>query len=358
MDDFNRYIASLLCLLAFASCLCVRTRAIEPNATARAAILIDAQDGKVLYEKNSDARLQMASTTKIMTTLLTIESGDLDSYFTVDSDAIKVEGSSMGLREGKQVTKRMLAFGMMLPSGNDAANAAAVKVGGSIDGFVDLMNRRAKDIGLENTSFVTPSGLDDYTDEHYSTAYDMAMLTREALKNDIFRNVCATRSICLEYGDGEECWLSNTNRLLSSCEGVIGVKTGFTDKAGRCLVSACERNGATLICVTLNDPNDWYDHNRLYEYGFGLMEKRELDGISLKLPCVGGEADYIPVKSEGFSLTMQKEDFERIETIILLPRFLYLPVNDGESVGRVIYKLDGRVLCNKELIAERSVAEK
>lgn len=252
----------------------------EPQIAARAAVVVEYETGKVLYEKNADLQLPMASTTKIMTTLLTLESDNIDDWFTVDSEAIKVEGSSMGLSEGEVITKRILAYGMMLPSGNDAANAAAVAVSGSIEGFVRLMNEKAENFGLTNTHFVTPSGLDDYTDEHYSTALDMANLTRLALSNETFREICGTKSICLEFGDGESFWLSNSNKLLSSCEGVIGVKTGFTDKAGRCLASACERDGVTLICVTLSDPNDWYDHTNLYDYCFSLAGAVNLTPIA------------------------------------------------------------------------------
>lgn len=277
----------MICLVVMASCICIKARnasseagsqsvlsasvSSEPQIAARAAVVIEYETGQVIFEKNCEMKLPMASTTKIMTTLLTLESGNIDDWFTVDSEAIKVEGSSMGLSEGKIVTKRILAYGMMLPSGNDAANAAAVAVAGSIDGFVELMNEKAENFGLDSTHFVTPSGLDDYTDEHYSTALDMANLTRLALSNETFREICKTSSICLQFGDGESFWLSNSNKLLSSCDGVIGVKTGFTDKAGRCLVSACERNGMTLICVTLSDPNDWYDHANLYDYCFSLV---------------------------------------------------------------------------------------
>ncbi len=277
----------MICLAVMASCICIRARNAsseagsasvlsasvlnEPQIAARAAVVVEYETGQVIYEKNSDMKLPMASTTKIMTTLLTLESGDIDEWFTVDSEAIKVEGSSMGLTEGKVVTKRILCYGMMLPSGNDAANASAVAVAGSIEAFVDLMNKKAENFGLLDTHFVTPSGLDDYTDEHYSTALDMANLTRLALSDETFREICGTGSICLESGNGESFWLSNSNKLLSSCDGVIGVKTGFTDKAGRCLVSACERDGVTLICVTLSDPNDWYDHTNLYDYCFSMV---------------------------------------------------------------------------------------
>ncbi len=289
MDKYTikRVAVCMICLVVMASCICIRSRnasseassksvlsasvSSEPQIAARAAVVVEYETGRVLYEKNASLQLPMASTTKIMTTLLTLESGNIDEWFTVDSEAIKVEGSSMGLSEGKVVTKRILCYGMMLPSGNDAANAAAVAVSGSIEAFVRLMNEKAENFGLLDTHFVTPSGLDDYTDEHYSTALDMANLTRLALSDETFREICGTSSICLQFGDGESFWLSNSNKLLSSCDGVIGVKTGFTDKAGRCLVSACERDGVTLICVTLSDPNDWYDHTNLYDYCFSKV---------------------------------------------------------------------------------------
>lgn len=355
MDNAKRYIVCLLCLLWAASCICIRARAIEPGAiepepTAKAAILIEAETGRVIYEKNAEAPLQMASTTKIMTTLLTLEAGGLDDFFEVDSEAIKVEGSSMGLHEGALVTRRMLAYGMMLPSGNDAANAAAVSVGGSIEDFVGMMNERAGELGLENTHFVTPSGLDDDTFDHYSTAKDMAMLTKEAMKNEDFRNVCSTRSIKLQFGDGSDCWLSNTNRLLSSCEGVIGVKTGFTDKAGRCLISACERDGVTLICVTLNDPNDWYDHKRLYDYGFEQVTTKLLKGVSLKLPVAGGDCDAIDVKSDDVIISLLPGEAARVERKITVLRFGYLPLDEGDVVGRVTYYLDGQIIAAENIV--------
>lgn len=352
MDNIKRYVACLICLLVMASCLCIRLRAAEPEPTARAAVLMDASTGRIIYEKNSDKQLQMASTTKIMTTLLTIEAGSLDDYFTVDSEAIRVEGSSMGLYEGASVTRRMLLYGMMLPSGNDAANSAAFSVAGGSEKFVEMMNSRACDLGLENTHFVTPSGLDDYTSDHYSTAHDMAMLTAYAMENPVFREVCSTRSICLKYGDGKDCWLSNTNRLLDSCEGVIGVKTGFTDKAGRCLVSACEREGVTLICVTLNDPNDWYDHSRLYDYGFSLISNRNLEGVSLKIPCVGGVDDFLPAHSENVSLPLFDEDIDKIERRITVKRFIYLPAESGEIVGNVEYVLNGETIAQRDIVLD------
>lgn len=331
------------------------------GTSARGAILIEAKSGEVLYEKNANQILQMASTTKILTTLLCLESGNLDEYFTVDSEAIKVEGSSMGLQEGDLVTKRILCYGMMLPSGNDAANATAVKIAGSQEKFAELMNNRAKEIGMNNSHFVTPSGLDDYTDLHYSTAYDMALLAREALKNPEFAQICSTKNAKVEFGNPAYArWLTNSNKLLTSCEGVIGVKTGFTDKARRCLVSACERDGVTLICVTLNDPNDWQDHANLYDYGFSRMQKINIpiENQNMVVNVVGGKRELAYLKlSEPSQLTLYKGNSQQITKKIILPKFCYAPLNKGEIVGEVQYYSGDELIKNIPIMVDESVEE-
>lgn len=241
------------------------------SVSAASCVVMEAVTGAVLYEKNAREERPMASTTKIMTALLCLESGDLDREFSVDSDAIHVEGSSMGLVEGDRVTKRALCYGMLLPSGNDAAGAAAVELAGSYAAFAQQMNQRAEQLGMTQTHFVTPSGLHD--DAHYTTAYDMALLTAAALQNEIFREICSQEKAQVSFGNPPyDRWLSNSNKLLSMDDSIIGVKTGFTDEAGRCLVSAAVRDGVTLICVTLNDPNDWQDHLALYDSCFSMVE--------------------------------------------------------------------------------------
>ena len=343
MEYIKKMVVCLICLAAIATVICINLRAEDVISNAKAEILIDAESGRVVHEKNADLKLQMASTTKIMTAILTIESGDLDAPFTVDSEAIKVEGSSMGLLEGDRVTKRILCYGMLLPSGSDAANASAVAVCGDVKKFVGLMNLKAKELGLSSTHFVTPSGLDDFTDDHYSTARDMAKLTAYALKNDVFREICSTKSISLDLG-GRSLWLSNTNKLLSSCDGVYGVKTGFTDKAGRCLISACERDGIDLICVTLSDATDWIDHKSMYDYGFSCLEKVDLGGETFEVNAAGGLDGVLEAKSESMSLTLEKGDRERIEKTVILPGFVYAPARPEDVIGQVIYRLDGGVL--------------
>ncbi len=332
------------------------------STSAKAAILIDAESGRVLYEHNAYTKLPMASTTKIMTTLLAVERGNLDKQFKVDDNAIKVEGSSMGLKSGDLVTLRALCFGMMLPSGNDAANATAVRIAGSIEKFVAMMNKRANELGLKSTHFVTPSGLDDYTDDHYSTASDMAKLTAYALKNSIFAEICSTRSAKLKYGNPPyERWLANTNKLMASCEGVIGVKTGFTDKARRCLVSACRRNGTTLICVTLNDRNDWADHSDLYDFGFSQYKSVTLSPETklFKAPLVGAENDTVTASCENeIKLRVYKDDEDKISQKVILNKINYAPISEGEILGYVKYYLNNRCVGQVKIKVNKSVNAK
>ncbi len=290
-----------------------------------------------------------------MTTLLLIESGNLDEEFVVDSEAIKVEGSSMGLVEGDIVTKYALCCGMLLPSGNDAANASAIKIAGSIEAFAELMNKRAAEIGMTKSFFVTPSGLDGTG--HGASAFDMALLAREALKNDVFREICSKETVKLSFGNPPyDRWLKNTNKLLSMYDGVYGVKTGFTDEAGRCLVSACERDGKNLICVTLNDKNDWQDHIAMYNYGF-----KQVHMLDYELPecfssdVVGGDVSSINMKSENTipicTLNLNKEDFSfKVKSV----PFLYAPIEEGQQTGTLEITYKNRSVAETPLFAAQS----
>ena len=245
-----------LCLL-----LCIVptvAEAVEVSATA--AVLLDADTGQVLYEKNGDERMLIASTTKIMTALVVLEQASLDDTITV-TQAHMAEGSSMYLKPGETVRVEELLYGLLLCSGNDAALALADHCGG-LERFVAEMNRKAAELGMTGTSFANPNGLDQKG--HYSTARDMARLAACAVKNETLVRLCSTRSVTV---GGRT--MTNHNRLLRSIDGCIGLKTGYTRAAGRTLVSCVRRNGRTLITVTLQDGNDWADHAALYEFGFG-----------------------------------------------------------------------------------------
>ena len=327
----------------------------EPAVTAKGAVLMEAATGRVLWSQNGEERLPMASTTKIMTALLTLEQPGLDEMFTVNAQAIRVEGTSMGLTEGSQATLRTLAAGMLLASGNDAANAAAVRVAGTQADFVMMMNRRAAQLGMKDTNFETPSGLDGQS--HYSTAADMALLARVALENPDFRSLCSQTSLKLCYGNPPyDRWLANHNRLLKEYPGCIGLKTGFTKKAGRCLVSAAEREGVTLICVTLSDPNDWRDHTALLDWGFSRVRRTELPG-PWTVAVTGGEGESVTVSpGESPAVCVLEEELPRITWSVELPPFLYAPVEPGQPVGTARCLLDGREYAAIPLIAKNAAA--
>lgn len=327
----------------------------EPAVTAKGAVLMEAGAGRILWSRNGEERLPMASTTKIMTALLTLEQPGLDEVFTVNAQAIRVEGTSMGLTEGSQATLRTLAAGMLLASGNDAANAAAVRVAGTQADFVMMMNRRAAQLGMKDTNFETPSGLDGQS--HYSTAADMALLARAALENPDFRSLCSQTSLKLCYGNPPyDRWLANHNRLLKEYPGCIGLKTGFTKKAGRCLVSAAEREGVTLICVTLSDPNDWRDHTALLDWGFSRVRRTELPG-PWTVAVTGGEGESVTVSpGESPAVCVLEEELPRITWSVELPPFLYAPVEPGQPVGTARCLLDDREYAAIPLIAENAAA--
>ena len=323
---------------------------------AKAAIVMDARTGRVLFAQNEHEQLPMASTTKIMTSLLALEQESADEMFEVDSLAIMVEGSSMGLREGDLVSLHALAVGMLLHSGNDAANAAAVRISGSIPEFAAKMNERAQAIGMKGSSFETPSGLDG--EHHYSTAYDMALLAREAIANEAFAAICSQYKLRASFGNPpQNRWLKNHNRLLSSYDGAFGVKTGFTKKSGRCLVSAVRRDGVELICVTLGCPDDWNTHKNLYDRFFAQLTlqdlTQELQGISV--PVVGGTLGRVrALPATQASAAIPKEGVE-IRYELCLPEFVYAPVSDGQYLGEANIFLDGEKLFAIPLMAGEDI---
>lgn len=237
--------------------------ALEVSATA--AVLMDADMGQVLYEKNGDRQMLIASTTKIMTALVVLEHAAPDDVITVTPNHM-AEGSSMYLRAGETVRVEELLYGLLLCSGNDAA-LALTECAGGLTPFVALMNEKAAALGMAHTSFANPNGLD--ADGHYSTARDMAVLAAAAVENPTFRRICSSRSVTI----GQRT-MENHNRLLRQMEGCVGLKTGYTRAAGRTLVSCAERDGCRLVAVTLQDGNDWADHAALYDYGFRLTAPR------------------------------------------------------------------------------------
>lgn len=350
-------IISVLLIVIFSS-VTLTSHADIGGISAESAVLAEQGSMRILFEKNSHNKMPMASTTKIMTTILLIESGDLNRQLTITNEMLAgVEGSSVGFRAGNVVTCADLAYGMMLASGNDAANAAAVFMAGSLEKFADMMNQKAAQIGMTDTHFVTPSGLD--ADEHYSTAYDMALLASYAMDNPVFAEIAGTTVHPITCGDpAQTVYFSNHNRLLKTYEGAKGIKTGFTKKSGRCLVSYAERDGVKLIAVTLKAPDDWNDHKALFDYGFSILKPRE---IKTELPVssinvAGGTPGIISVEAQPVTLALLDGEEEKITADIYIPKFVYAPINQGDIIGRVDYYLDGRLTGSTSVVAVQDSA--
>jgi len=289
---------------------------------------MDAQTGRVYFEKDADSRSLIASTTKIMTALVVCRQCNVLDRVQIPKEAVGIEGSSMYLREGEVLTVQELLYGLMLHSGNDAAVALAIYCGGTVEGFVGLMNDQAQRLGLENTHFENPHGLD--SPEHYSTARDLAVLAAYAMEDPIFSKTVATKTVRA----GQRS-LQNHNKLLWRLEGADGVKTGFTKAAGRILVSSAARNGRRVICVTINDGNDWVDHATLLENAFSRYTLRQIvsegDFIGT-VEVAGGQAQRVQLLADDdFSYPLA--DGEEPQILLSGPGFAYAPVVQGKRAG-------------------------
>ncbi len=314
---------------------------------ARAAIVMDGDSGRVLYEKNARQALPIASTTKLMTALVALESGcQPEERVTVDPAWVGAEGSSIYLRAGEELSLNTLLHGLLLRSGNDAALAVAGHCGGTVEAFVAQMNEKARQLGMEDSTFADPSGLSEHS---RASARDMALLARVCLENQILAGIAATRSATLEGRN-----FTNHNKLLWRYEGCIGLKTGYTQRAGRTLVSAARRDGLTLICVTLDDPDDWADHARLLDWGFARYRAatplREGEEVG-RIPVEGSLLPVCPVVA-GEDLTLALQEGEQV---VLSPRLkaavLTAPVEPGSQVGEMVCTLEGEQLARIPLLA-------
>ncbi len=322
------------------------------SVSARSAVVVNADTLEILWSKNAEECLPMASTTKIMTALLLCESGRLDRSIVTTKEMVTVEGSSMGLLEGDSVTLRDLLYGLMLPSGNDAANTVALVLGGSIEGFADMMNARAQQLGLSNTHFVTPSGLD--SDGHYTTAYDLARLAAAALKNPDFAAAAGAESVTLSYGNPPyRRTLTNHNKLLKMYDDVIGVKTGFTKKSGRCLVSAAEKEGKRIIAVTLNAPDDWRDHRALLDFGLSAVKSVAVAPQIDKTPAAigAGERLLLNVPDKSFCVSLDAQ----IGCDAYICPIVFAPIESGEVMGKVVFYNDSEILHIENITSKNQI---
>ena len=296
--------------------------------SAKKAILMDAQTGRILMEKNADVRSLIASTTKIMTALVVCEQCNVLDRVKIPKEAVGIEGSSMYLKEGEILTVQDLLYGLMLHSGNDAAVALAIYCGGTVEEFTERMNDKARLLGMTGTHYANPNGLDH--PEHYSTARDLAVLAAYAMENPIFSKIVSTKTVTIGPRS-----LKNHNKLLWMCSGADGVKTGFTKAAGRILVSSAQRQGRRLIAVTIHDPNDWEDHIAMLESGFSGYQVRRIVSAGQELgsiPVFGGMESQVSLfAAENFDYALSSE--ENPELIVPAPGYAYAPVAAGEEAG-------------------------
>lgn len=342
------------CVLLLLLFPCVTCHAIS----AQSAVVLDGTTGRVLFEKNAYERRPMASTTKIMTALVALENGSLGDVVMVSGNASGVEGSSIWLGVGEKMTLENLLYGLMLQSGNDAAVAIAEHVGGSVEGFAEMMNQKAEAIGAKDTHFMNPNGLDE--EGHYTTAYDLALITRQALMNETFRTIVSTKNKTIPWeGNDYNRSLKNHNKLLSLYEGCDGVKTGFTKKTGRCLVSSATRGGFQLIVVTLNAPDDWNDHMTLLDEAFEKYTLTEIvpAGEMVKtLPVEDGKSETVRVETaKGLSLPLTTEEAAEVECHMELPKSLTAPISYGQHVGEAVFTLKGQEIGRVSLVSGERV---
>ena len=349
---FLKRILSLAAALVLACAIAMPAHAQQPAVGASCAVLMDAGSGRMLYAKAPHQHRLIASITKLMTALVAAERiPDVDREVEIRAEWLGSEGSSIYLTAGEHITVRGLLYGLLLQSGNDAAMALACHTAGDMGTFVGWMNARAAELGMENTHFANPSGLN--AEDHYSSAYDMALLARACLENELVAEICAARSAAV----GTRTFY-NHNKLLTRYPGCIGMKTGYTEKAGRTLVSAARREGQTLICVTLNDPNDWDDHTRLLDFGFSAYPARALCEAGESFGSVPISGSLVPstavLAKETVSYPLGAEETVTMETE--LPPALTAPVSAGQPVGRVVWYLNRSPIAETELVCAASVA--
>lgn len=336
MRKMKRFFAGTAAALLAAVLLLPReARAVS----AEKALSMDAVSGRVLFEKNADSRSLIASTTKIMTALVVCEQCNVLDRMRIPREAVGIEGSSMYLREGEVLTLQELLYGLMLSSGNDAAVALAIYCGGTVEGFVERMNDKARVLGLNNTHFENPNGLD--SPGHYSTARDLAKLASYAMENPVFYKTVSAKNVTV----GER-YLHNHNKLLWLVEGADGVKTGFTKAAGRALVSSATREGRRIIAVTLNDPNDWREHQAFLEEGFARFSVRRIVTAGERigaLEVAGGDGKTVEVlAAEHFDYALAPE--EKPQVALPGAGFVYAPVAEGADAGFAYVLIQGKAV--------------
>ena len=361
--------SSLLCLLlvlaillsVFASSLLFSTKTnalAESYTSAKAMCVMESGSKRVLASKNENTKLAMASTTKIMTAITAIESGkDLDIPFEISKKAVGISGTSLYLRQGEVMTLRNLLYGLMLVSGNDASVAIGEYVSGNVNKFVEKMNAKAREIGATNSHFDNTHGLDSKT--HYTTAYDLALITSYAMNNKIFKEIVSCKNTKITNQEGKTRYLKNKNKLLSSLEGCNGVKTGFTDDAGRCLVTSCERDGMNVVCVVLNCGPMFEESAQLLDNAFKEYQLIDLTcgyAYKNKLKVEEGESEEVKIGTkESFFYPLKKNELKKIKYTYKIEDSITAPVENGQEVGEVKIFLDNDLLFSEKFYTMENV---
>ena len=328
-----------------------------PKINARSAIVMDFESGRVLFEKNGYIKRPMASTTKIMTAIIALENGNLDDIVKVSKNAASIWGSTIHLTAGEEISLRELMYGLLLCSGNDAAIAISEHIAGSVEEFLNMMNRKAEEIGAKNTHFTSPHGLDGTG--HYSTAYDLAVITRYALNNPVFNEIIKTKSITM----GKR-YMANTNEMLSGYEGADGVKTGYTGKAGRCLVTSATKDGRRFISVVLfcdSRHQRALSSKMILDYAFAnyynkTLIKSEYIGT---LPVYKGFEKAVPIYvDKSVTMPLTESEYQSLYTRISLPSAVTAPIKERDFVGTLSVYLNNEILCESVIRAGKSIKKK
>lgn len=330
------------------------------SMSAKSAVLIEASTGRMLYEKNAYEKMPMASTTKIMTAIVALEYGNVKDTVVVSKNASGVEGSSIWLAEGERMSLSDMLFGLMLASGNDAAIAIAEHIGGSVEGFVGMMNQMAQKIGAYNTHFANPNGLP--SNDHYTTAYDLALISAYAMRNDYFCEIVKTQYKTLPWeGHQWDRVVKNKNKILWNYEGGNGIKTGYTKASGRCLAAAAERDGMQLIAVALDAPDMFNDCMAIMNYGFKnyknrlLINKNESAGnVGVKNGMQENVSAY-PQEDVYFPLT--DEEYNKIEKRIFLEDTVRAPVYKGQKIGYIDIYLERHKILTVPLLSSEAIRD-
>lgn len=325
-----------------------------------AGVVIDQESGRVLYDKNGDNVLPMASTTKIITAIVAIENSDLGDVVVVSKTAAAIGGSTVGLKAGEKITMEELLYGLMLRSGNDSAIAIAEHIGGSVEKFAKLMNDKALKLGAYNTSFVTPHGLD--REEHYTTARDLAKITAYSMKNETFAKIVGTKSISTGITGDFTRNYENINKFLYRLDNSDGVKTGFTGKAGKCLVASVKHPYGRYICVVLNSSDRWRDAERLVEYSdknYSFIKIFNKEENVKKYRIYGGNQKYITGSLKGdLYLPVSADEVNKYKIDIYAPSVLFSPINENEPIGNIVVSIDEKIVAKYPVYSDRDVKRK